>query len=173
MSNVYIDGERRCFKFFVYGTLLRGFGNHGQISWANPEVIPARIKGRLFWAGGKGSFPCFFNVQKDAYEVQGQIMVVHPYDFKGVASALDMLEGYRGRFSDQNHYDRVVKVAVDLNGKSHRVYTYSYPDRRLETHVNRGLEISTGDWAGAWVDYRDEIYRRRFDGQEVHTPHHA
>lgn len=159
MSNVYLSGDRRCFKVFVYGTLLKGWGNfQAFLSYFEPQVIEATVRGRIFWAGVKGCFPCLFNLSKGARDVHGQIMVIRPQSICEALRSLDRLEGYAGP-GRRNHYDRVVKVAVDLKGRRHRVFTYSYPLNQLQSFVEQGLEISSGSWASAMRNFKEE--RRR------------
>lgn len=145
-SNSYVTGVRTLAKVFVYGTLLKDWHNHHWAGQFNPKVIPAKVKARLFWAYTPGSFPACVNDMKNGYDVVGEILEFDPRVISMALQSMDRLEGYRGP-SDHNHYDRMVKVAVDEQRRKHLVYIYCYRADVVERYVQQGLEIPAGSWA--------------------------
>lgn len=124
--------------FFVYGTLLRGFGNYRWALDGNTDnIIEAEITGfEMYSAGG---FPYAVQVEDETKKIQGELMFVQEDKFASVLRGLDRLEGY------PNHYDRIETVAVTKDGEEReiqcRVYVYA---RKSDM---RGLyKVESGSW---------------------------
>lgn len=152
--NQYVTGQRKCFKVFVYGTLIPGFWNFDRLQLANfkPLQTPATIKGRLFWAHEPGSFPAFVN--QPSYQVKGVILTFSPASMPEVLGRLDSLEGFTVERTS-NHYDRILKTAVDASGRFHRVFTYTYTRSDFPTYAS-DREIKTGDFPSAYQAWKTQ-----------------
>jgi gamma-glutamylcyclotransferase (GGCT)/AIG2-like uncharacterized protein YtfP len=113
---------------FVYGTLMRGFGNHRVMRYAQGELqARATVPGELIHLGG---YPGFRRAPKGT--VHGEIYAVPPSGF----GPLDSLEGV------PNLYTRERIQATTEDGQTVECWIYVYArDGRYAYGV-----LESGDW---------------------------
>lgn len=123
-------------KVFVYGTLMKGFGNYNYylkdriISLKKGETegllyhLPAGYPGMI---EGKGT-------------VKGQIVELLN---NGDIEKLDGLEGFYGE-GKNNLYDRIEKEVFTEDGET--LYCQAYIYRDIEYARNYGIYIQDGNW---------------------------
>lgn len=135
---------------FVYGTLLKGFGNHEHLLARDPIHSDCFIVGRMVSLGG---FPGAIDIDVADRHIKGEVYEVTPFDLK----RLDRLEGYRGPDSQDNMYNRVlVDVIINLPGGGEQileeVYTYEWNNK-----YGYGKDIVP---SGSWREHIKERDRR-------------
>ena len=119
----------KTYQVFVYGTLLRGEGNHRVAEPFLLDVKEGVVKGTLYSVGG---FPAL-TLEGDTV-VEGEWFTVTE---KGLQN-MDWLEGYRGE-GFNNHYNRV--EITDNDGEtSGYVYVYT------QEQASRLPLIEGGSW---------------------------
>jgi gamma-glutamylcyclotransferase (GGCT)/AIG2-like uncharacterized protein YtfP len=147
--------KNRRFQVFVYGTLLKGFGNH-RILEESPTTLfigSGTIRAKLYTQHWAYPFITLSSVNTD--RVKGEIYEVDYYTL----CSLDRLEGFDPRRHD-NHYNRV-KVVVHYE-KPDKVITELtsnlFPTAFVYTYKvgTIGEYIVSGDWRKA----KDEQYRK-------------
>jgi gamma-glutamylcyclotransferase (GGCT)/AIG2-like uncharacterized protein YtfP len=137
----HLFGTRKLFekgekmKVFVYGTLLRGCGNHAVMEMSNGKFIKKdTINARMFTSNW--SFPFISLNQPLDYKVHGEIYEVDNLH------RLNRLEGYRGENDPSNLYDR--RTITTDSGETAFVYEAGkYQQSRPS------LWIINGDWKSA------------------------
>lgn len=108
-------------KLFVYGTLKRGFGNHGFLSDAKFISEVKTVDKFIMYEQG---IP-FLSKDEEKYQVTGELFELD--DFRNV----DSLEGH------PNSYKReVIKVYDSETNTEHEAWAYFYPHDLSDTHVN-------------------------------------
>lgn len=136
---------------FVYGTLLKGEGNHPVIKDAR-FVGKASIVGELY---NLGPFPGALNVGLSPdHIIRGEVYAVN----KEILERLDRLEGTRSLVDTTNNLYNRIMVLVDIENEYDDVYdrvmawTYEYNN---PARVNPSALIKSGDW------------RKRNDGSDT------
>ena len=121
-------------KVFVYGSLMKGFGNHTVMSRAQGSFVKKdAIEGIQLKAYCTG-FPCA--IKKEGFTVQGEVYLVDQFGIK----ILDQLEG-EGQF-----YHR--SVMKTLTGDNVHVYTMNERDAHGEVIKD-----------GSWRSYKHSLKR--------------
>ena len=121
------------YNVFVYGSLLRGFGNH-RLLLNSPYVEfvdEDSIKGSLYDCG---YFP-FVRHDNDGGNVVGEVYEVDINTLRN----LDRLEGYTEGYEDDNLYNR----KVITTNKGLEVFYYEGADFLLS---GSSPKIESGDW---------------------------
>jgi len=99
-------------KVFVYGTLKKGYGNHRCLDGA--KFIKETITKPIYDLVDVGYFPGLVSgnnaIQGEIYEINDSIL-----------KRLDNLEGYRGKSSNSNLYNRIIIKIEDED-----IYTYKF-----------------------------------------------
>jgi 6-phosphogluconolactonase len=114
MSSGGGDGsEKVLIPFFVYGTLMRGFGNHKVIK---PYMVSAQeaitSNARLVHYSSAG-FPGMLKGTSTQQKVKGELIYVRPEHYERAVQDLDRLEGCYGDNDPENVYDkRIVDVTI-------------------------------------------------------------
>ena len=123
-------------KVFVYGTLMKDFGNYkryleGRIS----RITPGRTYGLLYHL--PEGYPALLPGNEI---IEGE--VVEPVD-ENLLKYLDRLEGYDKR-SSNNLYDRVLRSILTEGGEEMNCWVYIYLDERYAKE--NGILIPNGNW---------------------------
>lgn len=127
-----------CNKVFVYGTLKRGFINHGRLSKAS-KLGNAKTVHKWAMIGKGKPFPYAIRPSELGYHIKGEV-----YDLDSVATmgSLDKLEGYPW------HYDKkVIEVELEDGTKTKAwIYfdddqTYFYKDL-IEEFTKQSYSVS-------------------------------
>ena len=132
---------------FVYGTLLRGEGNHGLIEHQGTDmeyVGTAWVRGRIF---DLGAFPGF---GEGAGRVKGEIYRVH--SARALAS-LDGLEGYRADAPERSMY---IRREIRTHPWPRKAWIYEWNGR------HPGVDIPSGDWH----QHMDEKMQRQIERRQ-------
>jgi gamma-glutamylaminecyclotransferase len=155
--------KSRRFRVFVYGTLLKGFGNHRilEMSSTTRFIGKGTIRAKLFTQHWSYPFITLSSNNKD--RVKGEMYEV---DYPTLCH-LNHLEGYDPRRRD-NHYNRV-EVVVQLRNNGFIIkkddatfikaaaFVYTY---KLGTP---GEYIASGDWRQA----KDDQYAKTMNRPRV------
>ena len=114
-------------KVFVYGSLKRGFHNHGLIR--NCKFLgDGRVDGATMYRMGHNSFPCI-KLDTDDY-IFGEIYEID----SEILYHLDRLEGYTGTKGKHNLYNReVVRVQNLTTTEVCDCYIYEWAKDVLDT----------------------------------------
>lgn len=120
---------------FVYGTLMRGFGNHGVMRRISAELVgDAVLEDYALYAYGRsGCFPIV--VFEKGHVVEGELYRV---PWSEVLGTLDEFEGHPTFYQRK----RVV-VRVDDDGSAMEVWTYALPDVRSGVSL---APLETSNW---------------------------
>ena len=131
-SAAEVDGMAEELPFFVYGTLMRGLGNHGKLLQLAAAPTVACLVGahhlRHFAAGYPGLYA---GAADDAGQGKGkEAAVVHgelatAADFGATLRACDALEEYYGPGNACNLFERI-EVLVLLEGQAEPVRAWAY-----------------------------------------------
>ncbi|MDQ7823347.1 MAG: gamma-glutamylcyclotransferase family protein [Candidatus Eremiobacteraeota bacterium] len=126
-------------RVFVYGTLMRGFGNHRHYKESLGRFVGyGSVKGVLYHFPREG-YPGLLEESGDS-PVRGEV-----YELEGADSlrVLDRLEGYDEKGSC-NLYERE-KRPVSLDGSGTlECWVYFFSDR--EYAMSCGEPVASGDW---------------------------
>lgn len=137
---------------FVYGTLMKGYGNHRVMEQAHGKFVGrAKMFGKeMYYAGGVGSFPAVINgkgtIYGEVYKIPEEVELINYYTGKRekvkAISVLDGLEGYNPNNPQAyNMYLRKKARVILQNGKQVWV-SYYFWNRRVDPK----LQIKTGDY---------------------------
>jgi len=135
-KNESVNGKTRINRVFVYGTLMKGFGNHrryleGRISC----ITPGKTRGLLYHL--PQGYPALLEGDEI---VEGEI--VEPVD-ENLLESLDRLEDYsEGR--SNNLYVRVARNILEEDGKEVTCWVYIYADRVYAQA--KGTLVPDGNW---------------------------
>lgn len=125
---------------FVYGTLKKGFSNHGIIKEIYKECYKAEAQGKIF--DYKNLFPAMI-IGKGI--VKGELYTFD--DISKIIPRIDYIEGYKGEYNEDNLYDRIIIDAYlpDLN-KTVKAYVYVF--REIEDlYCEEGFTLlESGEW---------------------------
>lgn len=124
-------------RVFVYGTLMSGMHNHCLIRPYLETITRGKMKGILFDL--PYGFPAVIPGKGTVY---GEIMELR--NINEAIIVLDRLEGYHGKKSNQNLYNRVVQDVEILNGETVPAYLYFWA--RPEDLFELGTVVPGGDW---------------------------
>ena len=118
----------KTYKVFVYGSLMRGFHNHGYLEDA--KFVKATVTKEKYRMVSMNQFPALIKGQKD-YEIYGEVYEIDDYTLED----LDHLEG-NGSF-----YKRE-KVRVD--GVNEPVWVYFLIEKDYYKTSERGVQTKNG-----------------------------
>jgi len=126
-------------RIFVYGTLLKGMGNHDRFCGDALTIESAVTTGRLYHL--PYGFPAMFDSPDG--QVFGEAMTFP--DIEKTIEAMDYLEGYRP--AGRCHYLRIAKpVSILSKNMTALAWVYVYPEERLEEIKRTGEMVSGGCW---------------------------
>lgn len=131
---------------FVYGTLLKGYGNHARLLNKEP-ICEATVNGYLVSLGG---FPGLLALDSTEDVVTGELYDVSPMEL----IQLDRLEGYSGRDTPYNMYNRRPTTARVLNEPDSTITSIT-----CETYVYNNVARDRSDVLrnrianGSWREY--------------------
>ena len=126
-------------RIFVYGTLLKGMGNHDRFCGDALTIESAVTTGRLYHL--PYGFPAMFDSPDG--QVFGEVMTFS--DIESKKERLDYLEGYRP--DGHSHYLRIQKkVTVLATQRKVPAWAYVYPVEKLDEIMRIGTLIISGDW---------------------------
>jgi gamma-glutamylcyclotransferase (GGCT)/AIG2-like uncharacterized protein YtfP len=128
------------FKVFVYGTLLQGEYNHRVAEPFLINVEEGSIMGHLHTVG---PYPALVVDEENGQEIKGQWFTVNEVGLKN----MDRLEGFHGKGSNFNHYDRV--QVKDLDGVREG-FVYVYTAEKVKQRNLRKIE------SGSWKTHQAE-----------------
>jgi gamma-glutamylcyclotransferase (GGCT)/AIG2-like uncharacterized protein YtfP len=130
--------EEQYLPFFVYGTLMTGFGNHNRIAKGKTTYIrEASTIGTLYSVGG---FPGLIKAGED--DIQGQLLFIDPKLYDSTLKEMDRLEGYhKGMEKESLYLRRVVDVMDDDTGSVLKAWVYYF-----NKPVDRLLHLPHGSW---------------------------
>ena len=122
-------------RLFVYGTLKKGKGNHDRIlSGYDIKITPAWTYGKLY---DLGWYPALTQGNNKVY---GELI---EFDDPEILMKIDMLEGYRGKESSFNFYERrEIQVFTDKE----EFTAWAYFLRKYKIIDADGELISSGKW---------------------------
>jgi gamma-glutamylcyclotransferase (GGCT)/AIG2-like uncharacterized protein YtfP len=105
--------EEQYLPFFVYGTLMTGYGNHNRIVKGTTIYIrEASTIGTLYSVGG---FPGLIEGEND---IEGQLLFIDPKLYDRVLERMDRLEGYYKERPKTSMYIRKKKNIMDNDSGS-------------------------------------------------------
>ncbi|PSM43397.1 hypothetical protein C6Y14_11320 [Streptomyces dioscori] len=135
--------------FFVYGTLLRGEGNHDAFLRGRtlPEV-PATLTGALLYEGP--GYPYAVETPESSGGlIHGELVTADPTTYAQLLAALDELEEYTPN-NPANLYERVPRDVTRLtDGARVRAWVYvAAPAVATQLRANGNL-IRGGNWRPA------------------------
>ena len=138
--------DKRC-TVFVYGTLMRGFGNERVIAGFPHENYPATVTGVEMY--DVGYFPAMV---KGDHTYQGELVVFDlSCDRTHLFQRMDMLEGYREHDPESSMY---VRAPIDVEVDGELIETEVY----LWNRETGGLHWIDPD---VFPDYRSYCSTRR------------
>lgn len=123
---------------FVYGTLLKGFGNYSRFLAPKEPIGKATIHARMLSLGG---FPGIYDLDRTMLVVQGEVYMVTEDELR----AIDRLEGYYALYPERGLYNRLPTTAVVNAGDAWEplsVQTYVFNTNSPERYE----PITTGSW---------------------------
>lgn len=122
-------------RVFVYGTLKKGKGNHHRIlSGYDIKITPAWTYGKLY---DLGWYPALTQGNNKVY---GELI---EFDDPKILMKIDMLEGYRGKESSFNFYERrEIQVFTDKE----EFTTWAYFLNKSKIIDSGGELITSGIW---------------------------
>jgi gamma-glutamylcyclotransferase (GGCT)/AIG2-like uncharacterized protein YtfP len=129
-------------KFFVYGTLLKGYINyerylHGKII----KIQPARTKGELYHLIEFG-YPAM--VEGNDY-VYGELIEFE--DYTNTVRNIDKMEHYYDEENPNNEYNRMeIEVELLEDGSKELAYAYIYNLKSAEQLKREDIYIKNGNW---------------------------
>jgi gamma-glutamylcyclotransferase (GGCT)/AIG2-like uncharacterized protein YtfP len=124
-------------RVFVYGTLMAGKWNDGEIYAKNRVAChKATIKGRIY---AVASFPGVRLEHEDSV-VNGEVHEYPPEMMRKLLQLMDSLEGYHPTRTN-NHYNRKIVKATLEDGSEIEVYVYEYG-----RNVPEEIRILSGSW---------------------------
>jgi len=130
---------------FVYGSLLKGLGNHSRLKCANAKFVgTGTVRAKLFTNNWFWPFIKFSNSNKD--KVLGEIYEV---TYGAVIDSLDRLEGYNIRHNSIHTADECQclffrKRATTNTGQKVTLYVAGH--YLADAHAT---QITTGNWREA------------------------
>ncbi|MBS4025856.1 MAG: gamma-glutamylcyclotransferase [Clostridia bacterium] len=124
-------------KVFVYGTLMKGFGNHRQIEEQLIGLRPGKVKGELYHLSA--GYPA---LRFGEGTVIGELLTLS--DPQQTLAKLDWLEGYSGN-NGSNLYNRV-EVEVSTDTGTEKAYCYIWSEENCSYLINSGTPVRNGDW---------------------------
>lgn len=120
---------------FVYGTLLKGFGNHKHLMRNATFVGEGTTKGRMYALGISGTFPGA-KFEEDG-TIRGEVYEVTKPELKDI----DALEGHHDNRKDLSLYYRRPVLVQMADGTAREALSYEYqPD------CDKRRPISSGDF---------------------------
>jgi gamma-glutamylcyclotransferase (GGCT)/AIG2-like uncharacterized protein YtfP len=130
-------------QFFVYGTLMKGFGNWKARLEGREGLVhrPAVLRGpyRLFHFDF--GFPGLYRHTVPS-SIFGELVTVSPSEQEATVRALDQLEDYFGPGDPRNGYERVtVEVETDQGPVAAQTYLCLLPLDTLKP-----TPVPSGDW---------------------------
>lgn len=115
--------------FFVYGTLMLGFGNHKVVQpYLSQSYEALTVNNCKLVHYSNAGFPGMLKDDSKKLKVKGELIYVRPDCYDKAVIALDKLEGYYGENSSENMYDkRIIDVIIKKeDGVDQVVQAYSY-----------------------------------------------
>lgn len=128
-------------KFFVYGTLMKGFSNHAVIDkdWIE-NIEDARIKNVELFMHPYADFPCLINGNE---EVLGELITIkEPFLTKAIHK-MDRLEGFYEENYSKNLYNREVRQILLKRNEKTKAYVYFF---NLNGTNKLGRKIKSGSY---------------------------
>lgn len=119
--------------FFVYGTLLNGFGNYqAYLRGKTIKEMPATVPGVLGLSRGLPAM-----VEGNG-EVHGELMFMLDNLYPTVLKEIDFLEGYSGTRGNSLYLRKTIKATVNT-GEIFDAWVYIWNmSRPLEFRINHG-----------------------------------
>ncbi len=122
-------------RVFVYGTLKKGKGNHGRIfSGYDIKITPAWTYGKLY---DLGWYPALTQGNNKVY---GELI---EFDDPEILMKIDMLEGYSGKESSFNFYER---REIQVFSDKEEFTAWAYFLRKYKIIDADGELITSGIW---------------------------
>ena len=137
-------------KVFVYGTLMKGLGNH-HILKDSQYLGKYAAQGKMF---AVSSFPGILLSDYRDELIFGEVYVVND----SVLGQLDFLEGYDSESEDNSMYNRRKILVRSNGGKVHRIMTANiYVWNESDGEMYKYDRIESGDYR-KWIkeQYNDE-----------------
>jgi len=163
-----MNNSPRTFLVFVYGSLLKGLGNHRLLENSGVKFVEeTTVRAKLYTSHWAWPFMIFSLSNKD--KLKGEVYEVDLATFR----RLDMLEGYSPGRCDGLF---IRKNATTASGKTVWIYEGG-PGLRFD---RQNTLIKSGDWRVAYTDYHksnqtpfywdDESYWTEDDStEEIHV----
>jgi len=123
-------------RVFVYGTLKKGFSNHGRIFGGyDIKITPAWTYGKLY---DLGWYPAMTIGNEKVY---GQLI---EFENPEILRRVDYLEGYKGKNHPDNYYERCM-VDVFVGGAVVKAWVYFLSLEQVKRYD--GNRLTTGIWS--------------------------
>lgn len=131
-------------RVFVYGTLRRGFTNHGRdvLTLHGRFLSEATVEGELY---DLGSFPALVVEEDPSSRVHGEVYELTREPARAI-ERLDRYEGARG--PDPLPYDRTARRVTLSDGTEVEAWTYVWTGE-----LEQGQRVPSGDYV-AYLDQR-------------------
>jgi gamma-glutamylcyclotransferase (GGCT)/AIG2-like uncharacterized protein YtfP len=131
--------EKERLPFFVYGTLMTGFGNRERcLRGVIGEATPATITGFEMFDVAGGGFP---GIIDGSQMVVGELVFIDiEAKYLDVLARLDSLEGYRKGAKSSLYVRRKVQ-ATDNSGNTYEAWVYVW-----NSPVNQHCRVDGNDW---------------------------
>lgn len=128
---------------FVYGTLRRGFTNHGRdvLALHGRFLSQTTVQGELY---DLGSFPALVIEEAASSRVHGEVYELTREPARAI-ERLDRYEGARG--PDPLPYDRIARRVTLSDGTEVEAWTYVWTGE-----VDQGQPIASGDYVAYLED---------------------
>ncbi|HZG56089.1 gamma-glutamylcyclotransferase [Paenibacillus sp.] len=128
-------------RVFVYGSLMKGQGNHRIVKRYVRSVSPATMRG---WMFNTGYYPA---VATGGGTVRGQVLELDPPE--RAYAAMDILEGFEGPGHPKNLYERIETTVRLASGEDVECCAYVAPDRTKAALAREAALMPDGAWGEA------------------------
>jgi gamma-glutamylcyclotransferase (GGCT)/AIG2-like uncharacterized protein YtfP len=130
--------------FFVYGTLLSGYGNYKRIL-ENRTQNEIKAKAYGLKMVSLGAFPMAVATGDTKDEIHGELMYLRPKNFLEISKKLDDLEGYP-RFYDRAVINAVPHIVGNEGRGMVEAYIYVSPLNFAAEYLEKHPVVVNGNW---------------------------
>ncbi|GAB6157263.1 hypothetical protein JCM39194_04630 [Desulfotomaculum varum] len=130
-------------NLFVFGTLLPGLTNYKRfLEPYNPQVLPARTKGVMYYLPQDG-YPVVLDGEQ---EIKGVMFVSREMPI--ILPQIDEIHKFTGIDSQSYLIREIRDVELIESGQIVKAHMYLWPRSKAQWLQENGIIIPDGDWAG-------------------------